>query len=405
MKNILLFIFNLVAYVGIAQCTDPVITDFECSSPSHPITGALVNIANPFPSGINNSANVGEYTDNGTDGFDALVIDYGTPIDLSTNSVLKLKFYSPSSVQILAKLEGGTPIEIFSNFSAVNTWQEFSFDFSSSLGDGNTRVVLFFNPGVTTSTPTDIYYIDDLLFDAPILPPCTEPVITDFECSAPSQPITGALVTVANPAVGGINFSANVGQYTDDGTQGFDAMIIDYGTAIDLSTESILKLKFYSPSSVQILAKLEGGTPQEIYSDFSLVNTWQEFTFDFSASAGNGNTRVVLFFNPTVTTGTPTDIYYIDDLFFDSTLSLTDIDQRVENLLIYPNPALDTVNIKPGVEIRSFQIMDLSGKVVLKSDRTSNDIESINTESLLKGVYFLILRTPSITHTVKLVKQ
>ena len=168
MKKILLIGLSLLAYSGYGQCTDPQITDFECSDPSHPIVGAVVNVANPFPGGINTSENVGEYTDDGTAPFDNFFIEYDTPIDLTTNSVLKLKLYTTSSVQILAKLEGGSPQpEIFSDFSVVNEWQEFSFDFSAAAGDGNTKVVLFLNPNVATGSTTDIYYVDDLTFAEP----------------------------------------------------------------------------------------------------------------------------------------------------------------------------------------------------------------------------------------------
>ncbi|KQC34317.1 hypothetical protein AAU57_13945 [Nonlabens sp. YIK11] len=316
MKYSLLFVFAICAYIGSAQCTDPDITDFECTTPSHPITGALVTVTNPFPHDINRSANVGRYTDDGTQGFDALVVDYGAAIDLSVNPILKLKFYSTNSVQVLAKLEGGTPQEIFSDFSQLNTWQEFSFDFTASQGSGNTRVVFFINPGVSTGTTSDFYYLDDILFDDSVVTPCEEPFITNFECSPATQTINGALIPVANSVSGGINTSPTIGQYTDNGTAGFDALVIDYGSVIDLSEDNLFKIKFYSPSSVQILAKLEGGTPQEIFSDFSQVNTWEEFIFDFSASQGQGNTRLVLFFNPNVTTGTPNDIYYIDELQF-----------------------------------------------------------------------------------------
>lgn len=407
MKKSLLFIFILNFYIGVAQCVDPIITNFECSPPSQTITGALTTIANPVSGGINTSANVGEYTDDGTQGFDALVIDYGTAIDLSTNSVLKLKLYAPTSVQILAKLEGGTAVEIFSDFSAVNTWQEFQFDFSASAAAGNTTVVLFVNPGVTTGTPTDIYYLDDLRFDAPASPACEEPVITDFECSAASQPITGALVTVANPVSGGINTSANVGQYTDDGTQGFDALIIDYGAAIDLSSNSIFKLKFYSPSSVQILAKLEGsGNPAndlEIYTDFSAVDTWEEFVFDFSAAQGNGNTKLVLFFNPTVTTGTPTDIYYIDDLLFDSTLSLEEITLD-EKIVLYPNPTTNQINISSAQTIDNYQIFNVLGKTVL-TDNSENISNTVDVSALKSGIYFITINTEISRATIKFIKQ
>jgi len=395
MRNILLFTLLCSAYLGIAQCNDPVITDFECSAPSNPITGALATVPNPFPGGINNSDNVGRYTDDGTQGFDALVVDYGSAIDLSVNNILKLKFYSKSSVQILAKLEGGTPQEIYSDFSQVNTWQELAFDFSASTGNSNTRLVLFVNAAVTSGTPADFYYLDDILFEDTVLTPCEEPFITNFDCSAPSNPISGALTTITNTFSGGINTSPNIGQYADNGTAGFDALVVDYGGPIDLSVNDVFKIKLYSSSSIQILAKLEGGTSQEIFSDFSQINTWQEFTFDFSASAGNGNTRLVLFFNPFVTTGTPNDLYYIDDLQFgqfDKTIysyvddaiswtpnepsSLDDISTAVDEVLIQGGTAqiagdiaANIISVETGAILNT---QDLSINTLLDSNGSTN---------------------------------
>ncbi|WP_047547460.1 T9SS type A sorting domain-containing protein [Psychroserpens sp. Hel_I_66] len=403
MKKSLLFIFSIMAYIGYAQCTDPVITDFECSQPSHPITGALVTVPNTVSGGINTSPNIGEYTDNGNDGFDALVVDYGAPIDLSTNNQLKVKFYSTTSVQILAKLEGGSNPEIFSDFSAVNTWQEFTFDFSAFAGQGNNKVVLFFNPNVITGT-ADVYYIDDFLFDSLATPPCEQPVITNFECSAPSNTIIGALVNIPNPVSGGINTSANVGQYTDDGTAGFDALVVDYGMPIDLSSNNILKLKFYSPTSVQILAKLEGGSNPEIYSDFSAVNTWEEFTFDFSAFAGQGNTKVVLFVNPTVTSGTPSDIYYIDDLLFDTTLSLNNVSLNNNTVKVYPNPAREILNIFSSENIENYKIFDILGKNVA-STSTEMISNEISISHLKDGIYFIRLNTATSSSVIKFIKK
>ena len=404
MKKLLLFTFGLITYFGYAQCADPIITNFECGTPSHPITGALVSIANPVPGGINPSSNVGEYTDNNMMGFDNLTVEYGTAIDLSTNYLLKIKFYSPISVQILAKLEGGTNTpDKYSPFSAVNTWQEFTFDFSAEAADGNTRVVLFFNPGFDAGTGTDIFYIDDLRFDAPPAP-CVDPVITNFECSAPSHPITGALVTIPNPAQTGINTSLNVGQYTDNNTDGFDALTVQYPTAIDLSTNSLLKIKFYSPISVQILAKLEGGTnTPDKYSPFSAVNTWQEFTFDFTAEATDGNTRVVLFFNPGFTGGTGTDTYLIDDLRFDnSTLSIADF-SKDSPIKVYPNPASHELNLSSIKGIENYEIYNVLGKTVKTSSKTITN--TIFIDNLKSGIYFLKLNTSTSSQVIKFVKH
>jgi hypothetical protein len=405
MKKLLLISFTFISYIAFSQCVDPVISDFECDPPSNPFSGAITSISNPVSGGINTSANVGQYTDDGTDGWDNLNIDYGTTIDLSTNNILKFKIYAPSSIQVLAKIEGGTAQEIWSDFSAVNTWEEFTFDFSASAGNGNTKVVLFFNADVTTGTASDIYYIDDLEWGAAPTT-CVDPILSDFECTLPSQPLTGAITTIANPVSGGINTSANVGEYIDNGTEGFDALTIDYGTAIDLSINNQLKFKIYSPTSIQVLAKLEGGTAQEIWSSSSAVSTWEEFTYDFSASAGNGNTKVVLFFNADVTTGTASDIYYIDDLEWGENPTASANDITLDNALsVSPNPANNNINISSKVVIDGYQLSDITGKIIVS--KTNKELNSftidISTES--SGLYFLTIKSGSSSKTLKVIKE
>ena len=81
-----------------------------------------------------------------------------------------------------------------------------------------------------------------------------------------------------------------------------------------MNTYNKLKFKLYTPSSIQVLAKIEGGSAVEKWSDFSIVDSWQEFTYDFSDSISNGNTTLVLFFNAGQSNGSTQDIYFIDNL-------------------------------------------------------------------------------------------
>jgi hypothetical protein len=401
MKNVLLLFFATLVHIGYSQCADPVITNFECGTPSQTLGGnGITSIANPESGGINMSANVGEYIDDGTQGWDNLLIDYGMEIDLTTNNQFSFKIYSPTSIQVLAKLEGGTAVEKWSSFSATNTWEQFTFDFSDAVGNGNTKLVLFFNAGVETGTPTDTYYVDDIQWSSTTN---TLPTIADFEAINPALALPSTVRKVSNLHHGGMNTSTNIGEYTDDGTQGFDGLVIDYGTAIDLSTNNQFKLKLYSPSSIQVLAKLEGGTEQEVYSDFSDVNTWQEFTFDFSTSAGNGNTKLVLFFNPGVTSGTANDIYYIDDLRFDSaSLAVDEFDFDVK---VYPNPAIDHITINSKINIEKYELMNVSGKILMSEANKEMNTINVDVSTLSQGLYFLRLTSGTLTKTLKVVKQ
>ena len=302
-----------------------ILSDFECQQNYEllSVNNEIHTVNNPYPNEINNSIFVGQYTDDGSDGSDALTINFNDPINLTENPQLHIKIHSSISSPLLARLEGGeSPIEINNNINLTNEWVNYVFDFSLSAND-QTQLKIFFNHNVTNGTLTDMYYIDDLMFlpapcDEPVIENCSNVVqdyniISDWNCQQ-NYGIETTVPSVLNPLISCDNRSENVGQYTDDGTEAYDAFILNYGSIINLNSHNKLKFKLYSNSSIQVLAKLEGGSAIEKWSDFSSVNTWQEFSYDFSDSIDNENTTLVLFFNAGQNNGNPEDIYYIDEL-------------------------------------------------------------------------------------------
>jgi hypothetical protein len=137
--------------------------------------GSVVD--NPDPSGINLSAKVVELNENaGAETWAGMSLDLDEPLDFSAGSIVKMKVWSPEAgVPILLKLEnsasvpegGGNPtvfVEVTSNTTTSNTWEEISFDLSSSDAfDPNVnydRLILFYdfgNPGKGTTS-----YFDDI---------------------------------------------------------------------------------------------------------------------------------------------------------------------------------------------------------------------------------------------------
>jgi len=401
MRNLILFITLLLGYFAFGQCSDPVITNFECGDASQTVSGNGINtVVNTFQSGINKSANIGEYTDDGTNGWDNLLIDFETEIDLSSNPFLSFKLYSHTSIQVLAKLEGGSEIELWSDYSLENTWEEFNFDFSDAVANGNTKLVLFFNAAQESGTSSDIYYVDDIRFTNSIN---NFPIISDFESLNPSVPLSGNIQTVSNPFYDGINTSTSVGEYIDDGTNGWDNLLIDFDSEIDLSSYPFLTFKLYSSSSIQVLAKLEGGTDAEVWSDYSLENTWEEFNFDFSNSVGNGNTKLVLFFNAAQETGTSTDIYYIDDIRFSSSLSL--IEEGISELMIYPNPVINVLKIRSNDIINSYKLYDIRGRVILIQNHLNKKDFEIDISNLDSDIYILKTYSETKHESFKILKN
>ena len=401
MRNFILFITLLSAYFTSGQCSDPVITNFECGDANQTIIGNGINsVVNTFQSGINKSANIGEYTDDGTSGWDNLLIDFVSEIDLTSNPYLSFKLYSPTSIQVLAKLEGGSEIELWSDYSLENTWEEFNFDFSDAVANGNTKLVLFFNAAQESGTSSDIYYVDDIRFTNSTN---NYPTISDFESLNPSVPLSGTIQTVSNPFYDGINTSTSVGEFIDDGTNGWDNLLIDFDSEIDLSSNPFLTFKLHSSSSIQVLAKLEGGTDAEVWSDYSAENTWEEFNFDFSTSIGNGNTKLILFFNAAQESGTSTDIYYIDDIRFTS--SLSSIDEGISEFKMYPNPVANFVKIISNDITNSYKLYDIRGRLILAENHLHKKNFEIDISNLDSDIYILNIYSETKQESFKILKK
>ena len=401
MRNFILFITLLSAYFTSGQCSDPVITNFECGDANQTIIGNGINsVVNTFQSGINKSANIGEYTDDGTSGWDNLLIDFVSEIDLTSNPYLSFKLYSPTSIQVLAKLEGGSEIELWSDYSLENTWEEFNFDFSDAVANGNTKLVLFFNAAQESGTSSDIYYVDDIRFTNSTN---NYPTISDFESLNPSVPLSGNIQTVSNPFYDGINTSTSVGEFIDDGTNGWDNLLIDFDSEIDLSSNPFLTFKLHSSSSIQVLAKLEGGTDAEVWSDYSAENTWEEFNFDFSTSIGNGNTKLILFFNAAQESGTSTDIYYIDDIRFTS--SLSSIDEGISEFKMYPNPVANFVKIISNDITNSYKLYDIRGRLILAENHLYKKNFEIDISNLDSDIYILNIYSETKQESFKILKK
>ena len=163
------------------------------------------------------------------------------------------------------------------------------------------------------------------------------------------------------------------------------------------------KRQLYSPSSIQVLVKLEGGTDGEVWSDYSLENTWEEFNFDFSSSVGNGNTKIVLFFNAAQETGTSTDIYYIDDIRLSSSLSL--IEEGVSELKIYPNPVNKVLKVRSSDIINSYELYDVRGRVILIENNLNEKNFEIDISNLHSDMYILNTYSKTKHESFKILKN
>lgn len=125
--------------------------------------GAIgARVANPFPTGINTSAFVGQLTRPAGGPYAGSRITLTSPINFSTNSVLSMKVYctQPIGHPILVKFEGGTPVEVSAVTTVSGQWETLEFDFTGLIGGTNNQMLFMFNFGNIGNG--EVYYFDDI---------------------------------------------------------------------------------------------------------------------------------------------------------------------------------------------------------------------------------------------------
>lgn len=79
-----------------------------------------------------------------------------------------------------------------------------------------------------------------------------------------------------------------------------------------------------------------------------------------------------------------------------------------EKLEVYPIPVVDILNMKmdDNIEIREIQIMDISGKTVMKFDDTKNKTNNISLEvdNLDAGTYIVLVKSDRAVYHRKFIK-
>lgn len=123
-------------------------------------------VANPDVSGINTSANVGQYVKAaGAESWAGTFLTLAEPIDFSAGTMFTMKIWSPKICTVMLKVEnianGGIAMEIPVTNTLTNQWEELSFDFSGiDMGQQYQKVVVFFDFGQSGDDTT--YYFDDI---------------------------------------------------------------------------------------------------------------------------------------------------------------------------------------------------------------------------------------------------
>jgi beta-glucanase (GH16 family) len=339
----------LLNYDGAAKITfDPTITN-----------GAYSTVANPSATGLNTSANVAKYVRNVSEQYDVLFFDAGAPGTVIEDAGLFKNQTYQFQVDVYSTAPVGTPVGItlqnkaaaagaypagrnstyLANTTKQNQWETLTFAYNTAPDGGTANVAInqlaiLFNSGFKTG---ETYYIDNIRVAKKAVP--TFSAGTTFENYDNVRNLTylksdGAYQPVVNnPASGGLNTSAKVGQYTRNATASYDVLafstsLIKDGSAYVAGRKAFAMDVYTSaPVGTVVSWQLESSAssnannyPSGRHSIYQAVvkqtNTWHTLTFAYANSPDAGTAdadvdNVVLLFAPGTTTNS---VFYVDNL-------------------------------------------------------------------------------------------
>ncbi len=374
-------------------------------------------VANPDASGINTSATVAQFTARQTgqpwalcytDNIEEFEFD-------ETNTTVTIMVYKPVLSNVAVKFEGSSPaIELLVASTVINQWEEITYDFSGSIGNTYSRLVVI--PDFAPRDQDNTAYFDNMQIPEGNLMPPPEPTVaapipteneadvisvfsdsytdltgTDFnppwgQTTIVTEEIDGnSMLKYANFNYQGTEFDEN----QDLSSMGY--MHIDMWTA----DATVVQVTPISASTGEHLVSLtpitsESWNSYDIpLSDFTDVSMSDIYQLKFDGQAGVTPSTIYLD-NIYFYTATPVDIEDVPG----SISSIYALDQN------YPNPFKPTTTINfsmadPGHV--SLNVYDTSGrllKTLLDGDRSSNTYQLTwngtddNQTSVSSGVYF-----------------
>lgn len=129
---------------------------------------------------------------------------------------------------------------------------------------------------------------------------------------------------------------------------------------------------------------------------------------DYYINAGSGTGNFFI----DITDLTPSTVYYIrayainsqgtvygqQETFNTYPVSVNET-ENVNDVVLYPNPAKNNINIKSSLSILEVRVYDVYGKLVYNKDLSANNEHKINLDGFTSGVYFLQLISKETQNT------
>ena len=406
--------------------------DFESSAVAYTFTdfdgGVGTKIANPNPSGINTSANVGRIVKGAGQPWAGSLIALAAPINFSVNKIFKVKVYSPRvGAKLLLKVEGAAGVVPFEREvvgTVANGWEEMTFDYQAvSTTNVYTKLVFIFDLGTVGDASANFtFLVDDIRLIAP-----TGPVLTQMSLPVTFDDTTvdyglisfgGTASTIVTDPTLASNKVARVIKNAPEvwaGTTVTGAAELGFSPAIPFTaTERRMNVRVWSPTAgtpVRLKVEVSGQPTQSVETEAltTVANGWQVMEFNFNNQATGtaafnaafAYNKASIFFN--FGTAGSGQTYYFDDMRFGAA-ALGVNSFNASNIRMYPNPTSSVFTIEANDVIENVTLYNVLGQQVLAKTSNSNSV-TLDVANLQTGVYVVKTMIGGVASTSRLVKN
>ncbi len=301
--------------------------------------GAASVVANPDPSGINTSGQVGQMQKFAGQPFAGSTLALGAPVPLADGDSYLMKVRALREVVVTFKLEP-LGVERTATHSGSGTWEELCFDFTGVAGNVE-GLTLIFDNGVVGDAANDpdawTFQFDDIRqtseacpADPPDQTPFTTITFDDPDVTYTLADFGGNSSTITNDPAGGSNMVALALRTESAAFFAGTTVSTLPGDAIPRlpldAANTQMNIRVYPPAAgVPVRLKVEDATNPGISVETEAVttvaNAWETLTFDFANEVmgtppfdeGNDYTRLSIFFDFGAE-GTGEQTWYFDDI-------------------------------------------------------------------------------------------
>ena len=402
--------------------------------------GNVTVVNNAQSNGINTSTKVAKMVKSFGQTYGGSSIILNGPIDFSVNRLFKMKVFAPRvGTKVLVKVEnvldGSLNFEKEAVTTVANAWEDLSFDFSSiNRANQYQKVVFIFDNGTMGDGSANFTYLfDDVRLtigggSTTTLTQMNLPVT--FEDASVDYGVIGfggaeQSSIVVDPTLASNKVAQVIKSATADATAGTTVTApaqLGFVTRIPFTnTKTKMTVRVWVPQAgITVRLKVEDHLNATHSVETDAVATvaagWQTLVFDFSNEATgtlalnlNYNyDKATIFFNYGVAGSVSGEkTYYFDDMLFSNETSNLDYDAALSQIVLYPNPTIDDVNINNTYNLPlNICLYDALGRSIRKVIST-NSIVQIDMTAYPAGVYYLMIENKINNKKVarKIVKQ